>query len=168
MYQTETRFCPWSSHWAHIIHIPHIHDWAFIIHGPHTHNYDSLAQLLGLHHSNTTYSQLLSHYPFTWLMSHIYYHLHKHWLPGTIFWAHIIHIPYTHTFPPGPVTGLSSYMDHIHTTMTPWPSYWVMTRSSAYRFSQGHSVRKSWERASRTTINSRVSGKILDEHPLSH
>ena len=44
----------------------------------------------------------------------------------------------------------------------------MMTRSSAYRFSQGHSVGKSWERASRTTTNSRVSGKILGEHPLSH
>ena len=186
MYHTETRFCPWPSHWAHIIHIPHTHDcygvtsyiyhthahlspwpsnwafiihgphthsykiltpghhflgahhtytiytylspwpsnWAFTIHGPHTHNYDSLAQLLGLHHSNTTYSQLLSHGPVTGLIWDKC-QLYKHWLPGILFCAHIIYIPYTHIFPPGPVTGLSSYMDHIHTHMTPWPSYWA-------------------------------------------
>ena len=116
---------------GHIIHIPyshtfppcpvtelssymdHIHTtmtprpsyWAYIIAIPHIHNFYPTAQLLDLYHTYITYI--------------------KHWLPGTLSWAHIIHIPYTHTFPPGPATGLSSHMDRIHTTMTPWSSYWA-------------------------------------------
>ena len=117
-YTIYTHISPWPSNWA------------FIIHGPHTHNYDSLAQLLGLHYSNTTYSQLLSHGSVTGLIWHIC-HLHKTLTPGHNFLgSHHTYTIYTHLPPPpppppGPVTGLSSYMDHIHTTMTPWPSYWA-------------------------------------------
>ena len=111
-YTIYTHLSPWPSNWA------------FIIHGPHTHNYDSLAQLLGLHHSNTTYSQLLSHSPVTGLIWHIY-HLHKTLTPG----HHFLGSRHTYTIyahiPPVPVTEHSSYMDHIHTTMTPWPSSWA-------------------------------------------
>ena len=123
---------PGTIFWAHIIHIPythtfppspvtglssnmdHIHTtmtpwpsyWAHIIAISHIHNFYPATQLLDLCH--------------TYIITYI-----KHWLPGTIFLAHFIHIPYTHTFPPSPVTGPSSHMDHVHTTMTPWPSYWA-------------------------------------------
>ena len=43
----------------------------------------------------------------------------------------------------------------------------MMTRSSAYRFSQGHHVWNSWERASRTMMNSKGLNS-LGECPLSH
>ena len=43
----------------------------------------------------------------------------------------------------------------------------MMTKSSAYRFSQGHPVWNSWERASRTVINSKGLNS-LGEVPLSH
>ena len=126
---------------SNIIHT-HVPDWDKIL---------PMVQSLGSHHTHTTYTRLSFHHTWTtytqlWLpyiiaiphihnfyptthlldLCHTYIITYiKHWLLGTIFWAHIIHIPYTHTFPPSPVTGPSSHMDHIHTTMTPWPSYWA-------------------------------------------
>ena len=98
--------------------------WAYIVAIPHFHNLYPRAQLLDLYDTYITYI--------------------KHWLPGTIFWAHIIHILWTHTFPPGPVTGLSSYMDHIHNydslaqllglhhTCTPLPTTGTVTGVISY------------------------------------
>ena len=40
----------------------------------------------------------------------------------------------------------------------------MMTKLSAYRFSQGHPVRNFWERASRTVINSKGSTALVKSH----
>ena len=44
----------------------------------------------------------------------------------------------------------------------------MMARSSAYRFSQGHPVRNSWERVPEPWWKVRGSSKSLGERPLSH